>query len=260
VSRRPERLAVFDLDGTLTRTMGVDGRCYARACREVLGLARVADDWSAYRHTSDEGIARELCERERGRPAERAELAELKRRFVELLAGEAARAPELFCEVPGARETLRELPGCGWAVAVATGAWEVSARLKLEAAALPTGLPLATSDGMPERAAIVRAAIGRATALHEVLGFSRVVSVGDAVWDVRTARDLGLPFVGVHVEGGGSGLRGAGAGRVLRDYTELEEVLAALDGASRPHPPRRMPHARAGGGLTRPRRRGRGGA
>jgi len=234
---RPERLAVFDLDGTLTRTMEVDGRCYVRACREVLGLGRVPDDWSTYRHTSDEGIARELCERELGRPARESELGELRRRFVELLTGEAARAPERFAQVPGASAMLAELPRRGWAVAVATGAWGVSARLKLAAARLPRDLPLATSDGLPERAAIVRAAIDRAAALHGGAGFGVVVAVGDAVWDVEMARQLGLPFVGVDAEDDGAELREAGVGRVLKDYLDLEEVLAALAGS--PEPPRR---------------------
>ncbi|MEZ5331798.1 MAG: haloacid dehalogenase-like hydrolase [Thermoanaerobaculia bacterium] len=223
-----ERLAIFDLDGTLTRTMGVDGRCYVRACREVLELSEVSDDWALYRHTTDEGIARELAERHLGRETSADEMEALRRRFVELLRVELDADAQVFAPVPGAREVLAVLPHRGWAVVIATGAWEASARLKLEAAGLPEDLPLATSDGRPERYTIARHAIRLARERHQVGGFSEMVVLGDAVWDIRAADELGVPFVGVDAEGGGEALRKAGAVRILHDYLDVDRVLTSL--------------------------------
>jgi phosphoglycolate phosphatase-like HAD superfamily hydrolase len=60
-------LVVFDIDGTLTDTNLVDGECYWRAVREVLGLSGERPDWSDFHHVTDVGIAAELCARHLGR-------------------------------------------------------------------------------------------------------------------------------------------------------------------------------------------------
>ena len=66
------------------------------------------------------------------------------------------------------------------------------------AAQLPAkDIPAAFAEDGPSRESIVRAAIERAKAQYRVRHFERIVSVGDAVWDVRAARRLQLPFVGV---------------------------------------------------------------
>ena len=41
-------LVVFDIDGTLLRTSGVDDECYAQALRETLGIEGISTDWGAY--------------------------------------------------------------------------------------------------------------------------------------------------------------------------------------------------------------------
>ena len=59
-------LVMFDVDGTLTQSMDADGRCYAQAMAEHLGM-EIDTDWSTYRHATDPGIAHELFARA-GRP------------------------------------------------------------------------------------------------------------------------------------------------------------------------------------------------
>jgi len=49
----------------------------------------------------------------------------------------------------------------------------------------------------PSREAIVRAAIDKAKGQYGEPQFEKIVSVGDAVWDVWTAELLELPFVGI---------------------------------------------------------------
>jgi phosphoglycolate phosphatase-like HAD superfamily hydrolase len=60
------------------------------------------------------------------------------------------------------------------------------------------------------------------------------VLVGDAGWDVRTARSLALPFVGVASGQDGDNLRTAGASHVIGDFLDVEQVLRCLEQATVP--------------------------
>ena len=135
----------------------------------------------------------------------------------------------------GAAELLAALPRHGWAVAVATGGWQRSARFKLDAAGLADdALPLASAEDGPARVNIVRAAIGRAAARHGRASFDRIVSVGDAPWDVSAAAELRLPFLGVASGARATRLRDAGAGAIVEDFSRLPEILALLERVEAP--------------------------
>jgi beta-phosphoglucomutase-like phosphatase (HAD superfamily) len=41
-------LVMFDIDGTLTKTMKVDEECFVRSFKDVFGFADVDTDWSHY--------------------------------------------------------------------------------------------------------------------------------------------------------------------------------------------------------------------
>jgi phosphoglycolate phosphatase-like HAD superfamily hydrolase len=231
--RRPFRrslvkLAVLDLDGTLTRTSAVDARCYVQACSEVLGA--VADpDWAVYRHCTDSAILTELAERALGRPETQQERIAVQQRLVELL--EASRGEADYTLVPGAAEMLSALERHGWVAVIATGAWRASALVKIARAGLVVdGIPLIASDAFVTREEIVTAAIDAARVTYGG-DFERIVSVGDGVWDVRTAANLGLPFVGVAAEGNRQRLEAAGASVIFESYRDLDRFLAALDRA-----------------------------
>ena len=59
-------LVMFDIDGTLTRSCGIDSRCFVDALCEVLGIQSIDTDWSNYRHTTDSGIAQEIITKQLG--------------------------------------------------------------------------------------------------------------------------------------------------------------------------------------------------
>jgi phosphoglycolate phosphatase-like HAD superfamily hydrolase len=182
-------LLVFDLDGTLADTNAIDGQCYVDACREVLGIELDGVDWSTFEHVTDAGIAEAL------RPGCS---AELQANVVARLERAASEHPEDFREIAGTSELLRSLPTTQWRAVIATGAWLASARIKLRAANLPQDLPIASSDDAQSREAIVLHAIELAKQHYAVQAFERIVLVGDADWDERTAANLGLPFIRVH--------------------------------------------------------------
>jgi phosphoglycolate phosphatase-like HAD superfamily hydrolase len=233
------RLAVFDLDGTLTATNDVDSRCFVEAVRAELGFT-VDDDWSRYRDCTDEGILAEACESRSGGFLDAPRRERVKRRFADLLAEAAGAAPVEFAPLPGASALLARLASTGWVVCIATGAWRVSAELKLQAAGLPRSLPLFCSDGLRGREAILRSAMahGRAVATASIV---RTVAVGDGVWDVAAAAGLSLPFVGVAEGPRAERLRRAGAAVVIPDYTDLEGAVRALEAAPPPSSAPRSP-------------------
>ena len=68
------KLVIFDLDGTLTKTVAVDADSYVRAFADVFGMAGIDTDWSRYRDYTDGGIAREIFESRRGRKPTPAEM------------------------------------------------------------------------------------------------------------------------------------------------------------------------------------------
>jgi phosphoglycolate phosphatase-like HAD superfamily hydrolase len=228
----PPRLAVFDLDGTLAATNEVDSDCFVEAVREEFGFAP-GSNWGAYKHTTDEGIAVEALTDHLGEAPTALQLNRVKRRFADLLASAAGAKPHLFAPIPGAPELLRHLAESGWLLCIATGAWRASAEIKLKTSGLPESVPLFCSDGMPSREAILNAAIahGRAIAGAPV---SRVVAVGDAVWDIVAAANLSLPFLGVGRGPRALQLCEAGALAVVPDFLDLPETVRCLEVVAAP--------------------------
>ncbi|MEE8107406.1 MAG: HAD family hydrolase [Planctomycetota bacterium] len=223
-------LLVFDLDGTLTRTNDVDARCFAESMIDLLPPG-VMDtdrniDWASYEHTTDPGIVEELWDRVRGRSPHDEEIRRHQSRFLELLRAAAEQTPEQFGLIEGAQAVLDHLadPAAesgrhGWRACIATGSWGVSAPMKIEAAGLQThDLPIATGDDGMSREEIVRAAVAAARNRYGVAKFDRVVSVGDAIWDVRNAANLELPFLGVGDGERAKRLIAAGADHVMKHY------------------------------------------
>lgn len=225
--RHERSLAIFDVDGTLTRTQAIDADCFIRALALELEIGAAETDWSAYLHTTDLGIAQEILERRRGRRATEAELARLRAGFARLLAEAADADASAFVEIAGAGALVASLrTSTAWAAAIATGGWRDCALLKLARAGIDAvGLPAAFAEDGPAREAIVSAALARAGGPE---GFARVVCVGDAVWDARTARQLHLPFVGVAINGRAMALRSEGVTEIIPDLRDPDAVLHAL--------------------------------
>jgi phosphoglycolate phosphatase-like HAD superfamily hydrolase len=227
-------LAVFDIDGTLTDTNAVDDECFLRAAAEVFEVDVARLDWSGAPHVTDSAIARWLCTAHKARLPTDSELARMTERFVGFLRDELAQAAERFAPVPGVRDLFADLRAVGWEVALATGGWDPSARLKLAGAGLDDApLVLASSSDAATRTEILELALHRARE-HVGADFARVVSVGDAAWDVRAAAELGWPFVGIARGSRARALCAAGAAVVLSDFSNRVAVYEALEAATVP--------------------------
>lgn len=223
------KLAVLDLDGTLTRTNDIDSLAYIAAFSQEFGIEEVNPKWEDYPHATDNAIALEIFRQKFGRPPDQAEMQRLQNRFVDLL--ESARKEEVghYTLIPGVHEFLHLLhPSNGWAAVIATGSWSRSAALKIAACDLDISAPLYSSDDSISRSEIVEEAIRGALHTWEQTSFERIVLVGDGLWDLTTARQMGYPFVGIASGEKARMLLEHGASEVFEDYRDLPRVMSAL--------------------------------
>lgn len=230
------KLAILDIDGTLTQTNEVDNRCFVRALADTHGITGIDTTWANCAHVTDSGITRQVFQERCGRAPLDDELAQLQECFFTLLREQRLSEAALFAEIPGAAAMVRHLElAPDWAVAIATGCWRESARVKLAAVGIELErYPAACAEDGLSREEIVQTAIARARSHYRPAAFARAVSVGDGLWDVRTARNLGLPFIGVGQGARAQSLQAAGAKHVVADFRDLSGFLAFLDAAETP--------------------------
>ena len=229
-------LIIFDVDGTLTETDDIDGKCFVRAFKETFQVEKIETDWSKYRNTTDSGIALEIFLERFNREPAAEEIERFKAGFIELLNLSYDNQTSDFSEIRGAAKTFERLvKEKTWAVAIATGCWQKSAELKLKAIGIETfGIPFACAEDAISRADILQAAINRALRFYNQKHFERVVSVGDGVWDVRAASELRIPFLGIGNDARAKKLKSVGANLVLENYADFEKFVEYLNKAEIP--------------------------
>lgn len=197
---------LFDIDGTLIESMTVDTELYLASIGEVLGSVRFRGALSDYEHVTDNGILAQVLD-DNGYPFDEQTAAAVKAIFVDKI----ERHIEIegpFSRIHGAVEFFERTRASDCRrVAIATGGWRESARLKLESAGFDIdGIPLVTSDDAWSRIEIMETALAR-------LGgaFESVTYFGDAEWDRQACHSLGWNFVAV-----GPGLGG------IDSYAEID--------------------------------------
>ena len=231
------KLAIFDIDGTLTKTNEIDSECFLKAFALEFGITKINTNWANYGHTTDSGITLQIFQEFLGRIPLPDELSRLQNRFLELL-----QERSLFHEIPGASAILQRLAETeDWAIAFATGEWSASACMKLDKAQLNIAqLPIASADDGISREDIVKTAILRAKALYsQSADFEKIVCIGDAIWDVLTAVQLQLAFVGVASGEKKIILQDAGVEQIVQDFVS-DDFLQALNAASIPKPEKKL--------------------
>jgi phosphoglycolate phosphatase-like HAD superfamily hydrolase len=219
------RLVMFDVDGTLVES-AVDTRCFLRAFVEVCGFADVDPDWSRYQKATDAGIFSEVFEARRGRAPMANETAEFREHLNELFRSAARGSP--FPPIPGAADMLARLSESeDFRVAIGTGCWRESARIKMASAGMNYDLyPSASADDADARESILRIAVERARLHYGCL--TDAIYVGDGVWDARACHALGIPFIGIGAAAYAEKLRGEGAVAVFADFHDSDRFYQSL--------------------------------
>jgi len=229
-------LVVFDIDGTLLRSVELDDKCFVRALAEVLGIDGVAADWTRYEHPTDSGLLREIVHRHHARHPTDEEIDLVRQRCCQLLSLIVLRSRSAIRQVAGASQLIERLRcDSRWCAAIASGSWQATAQIKLGAAGIDaSGLPAAFADDSFDRSEILSLAIQRAGEQYRTDGFQKVVYVGDGIWDVAAARRQAVAFLGVGGSVAAGPLTQAGAASILGDFSEIRAVFQALDEARVP--------------------------
>lgn len=215
-----ERLAIFDVDGTLVDSTYHHALAWNRAFR-AHGL--VVPMWRIHREIGKGGdrLVPDLV----GGDVDRREGDELR----ELQHGLYAQLLPEVQPFEGAHELLEACRERGWAVALASSgrADEVERYLDLlEADELPDAV-VSSADVETTKPAPDVLALAREQAAPAVDPAATVV-VGDATWDCEAARNAGMTPVAVRCGGfGREELEAAGAAAVFETLAEVREALAA---------------------------------
>ena len=141
-----------------------------------------------------------------------------------------AAATRPFDPVRGAPELLDRLKQENdYSVALATGCWSDSARVKMSSAGMCyDDYPSASADDAPERDSILKLALARA-ADSSSQKLSGVIYVGDGVWDIRACGKAGIPFLGIASGVQKEKLIAAGATCVLPDFFDQDQFFASIE-------------------------------
>lgn len=220
-----EMLIIFDIDGTLCDTCDVDARCHIEAFESVTGRSLAGIDWSIYPEATSAGIVDDLLSE-----MDIADVLQTEQRiireFLARLNTVAQNKPDLFRPVDGALELFEQLRRSKqYEIAIATGDWHASAKLKLHLSGFKTdNVPFASSSDTRRRADIIALAAARAGR-----ALSDSIYVGDGIWDVKAARELGIRFIGIGKNR--ERLRAQGAQTILDSFRDEQAFFAAVHGS-----------------------------
>jgi len=224
------KFIIFDIDGTLSNTTGVDDDCFLTAYQETFQVDITDHYCGDFKHVTDWGITEELTQRKLNRIPSQAEYQQMMLNFEQQMASTKAVSPELFQEIPGARAFFEfMLTQTQYGVGLATGCWEVSALFKLGAVGiqLPAGIAFGHSNHKISREGITNHAIEILRQKHGTTPDS-IIYFGDGIWDYHTCKNLDIPLIGIDVSGNGK-LKALGVPTVFRDYLKPEAVIEAIE-------------------------------
>ena len=221
-------LIIFDVDGTLVFSEKLDSRCFATTYQQVYGLPFPTIDWRKYPHVSDTTIFKTVIQEHFNRAATEEEEESFRQKFTANIVENRKKTPTEFKEVPFAKQTIdRLLADDRFVVGVATGGWKAPAIIKLNFVNIPTApLIITGADGKVTRDDITNETIANAKKQYD--NIKRIVYVGDAIWDVKTTKNMGLPLIGIRRKGDLEFLSDLGVGCVLKDYEDYDAFLEGV--------------------------------
>lgn len=213
-------LLIFDIDGTLTDTVPIHRSSFHETLLEC-GLSGLDPKITSFKHHTDSNIFKEIYNSQAD-DWEEGMLLSFELKLTERI---RPKIEESGNEIPGAKEFLGHLSEKGIAFGYATGSFEKPARLKLQKAQLPLHVPLSHASSFLDRESIVQDTIRNCEAAFGS-DFSRIISIGDGIWDYKTAENLGLEFLGIAKDDQASReLRAVGAKKIISNYLDFEPLL-----------------------------------
>ncbi len=231
---RTMTLIIFDVDGTLVYSDKRDSQSFADTYEQAYGLPFPTIDWSKYPHVTDDTIFKTVIKNHFQREATEAEMATFKKAFTDSIRQQRVHTPDEFNIVPGAKQTIERLvEDVRYTVGIGTGGWKAPAVLKLNFVKIPTSpLFISGADGKETREQIIEDVLSQVK--EQEITFNRVVYVGDAIWDVKTTRNMNLPLIGLRRKGDVDFLHQQGVKHVLPDFSDFDLFMEYIKQAVPP--------------------------
>ena len=228
------KLIIFDIDGTLVYSDKKDSQCFADTYQEVYQVPFPTIDWSTYPHVVDTVIFKHVIHYHFNRIPDQKEMDDFQSLFAQKIQEKRYQRPTDFLEVPGAKQMVDHLLNHpNFVVGIGTGGWLQPAKIKLNHVGIPEQeLILSAADRQASREGILQYAIDQAQQVYEQ--FEQIVYIGDALWDVRTTRNMQLDFIGIRRRNDTSFLENAGATQVFANYLQPSQFLKAIGQAQPP--------------------------
>lgn len=217
--QKPKKLVIFDIDGTLTDSVTVYHKVVIDSLN-LMGMDNVDTDFFNYKYHTDSYTLKVNYESHFNQSFSKGLLNE----FENILFSELGKYPPTIA-INGAKNCVRSLLDKNFAIAFATGSLPKPAVLKLQQCDIWFEERLiATSKISFDRETFVLQAIENAKSYFNVIEFDKIYSVGDGIWDLKTAQRLNLDFIGI-----GSGqkeiLLANGCTTFFNDLRELPAYL-----------------------------------
>lgn len=209
-----KNLIVFDIDGTLTQSVAIHQLAFIQALKNM-SVTQIDTNFKAYKHHTDSYIAKEIYETDKQVHFSEAQVNEFEKHLYNLICSQHIE------EISGAKRMVEFLENeTDYGVCYATGSLRTPAEYKLNSIGVAYAKnQLTASNTILDREGIVQQAINKAQAFYNVDQFNQIVSVGDGLWDLHTARHLDLGFIGIG--GNKDVLLEHGARHYYPDFKEL---------------------------------------
>lgn len=229
MKNQQKTLVLFDIDGTLLYSNGADSSSFTQSYEECYNVHFPKIDFSDYPHVSDHTIFRTIIQKDFGRVPDQKEIDAFQDHYVNMLVEKRKAAPHHYMEVPGAKKAMEDLMAdSNYVVGIATGGWKRPAAIKLKHLGFDTTTLFDSyADNKETREEILSDAINQAKAVHGSQ-IERMVYIGDAQWDVRTTKNMGLNFIGIRLKGDIEKLTNLGADYVLQNFTNQSDFQSFI--------------------------------
>ena len=190
---KKKNLIVFDIDDTLIKSEFQHQLAYVNTMK-AFGITDINQDWKHYKHHTDSYILSKNYEANRNAPFDFSFIPDFEAKMTEELL-----QLKPTCEIEGARGIVDYfVEETDYAIVFATGSLKQPALVKLRQAQITHNEELVVSSNVIfEREGIVGEAITRAKRFYQVDNFENIISIGDGIWDLETARNVNVHFIGI---------------------------------------------------------------
>jgi phosphoglycolate phosphatase-like HAD superfamily hydrolase len=196
LNKTKNKLAIFDIDGTLTDSVKIHQSAFIKALNNF-GLFDFNTNWSSYKHHTDSYIFKTIFEAQLKKTLVPKDIEHFEDLLYELISEAIIQSP--IIEIDGAKKFLSSLQyNSDFDIVFATGSLFNPAKLKLEQVgiSLPDTL-IISANKIFSRDELILKAIETAKVFYSNNRYEQIISFGDGLWDYETSKNINIDFIGI---------------------------------------------------------------